>query len=178
LQLPLFCGVCIKPKRFAPSNRLWRWLGSESSSGTCFSVLVNRCLLAKSVRYYLIYINYGKQTTRMTNWQLFIPLLLVFTIDLVLMLVYILPDGLPNRIVTQSTSDTKYLYITCSTNNPKYGAFIIYFFLGYNLFMVLIALLILLMAKNMKTPYSEGTYILFVVPFFMLINSKHSWLTF
>lgn len=99
----------------------------------------------------------------MTNKELLIPFAVIMFFNLILTLIYILPGGLPDRIVTQSSSDTTYLYITCSTNDPSYGELIVYFYLGYNLIMILIAFMLIVIARSLATPYKEGTFIIFVV---------------
>lgn len=99
----------------------------------------------------------------MTLTELMVPLLLVLAVDFIFAIIYILPGGLPDRIVTQSTADTTYLYITCSTLDPNYGNMIVYFYLGFNILVVLMGLLILLAAMSLKTPHDESIFILFVV---------------
>ena len=105
----------------------------------------------------------------MSNKELLIPLGVMMFFNFILTIIYILPSGLPDRIVTQSSSDTTYLYITCSTDDPSYGETIVYIYLGYNLIMILIALMLMLMARALTTPYKEGNFLLFVVHLIMCI---------
>ena len=99
----------------------------------------------------------------MTFFELMLVVLVVMALELILFVVYFLPDGIPDRIVTQSQSDTTYLYIACVTDNPDYSTIVIALWLGLNGFLVLLGLLVHLMARNLQTPYHESKFILFTV---------------
>ena len=122
-----------------------------------------RPIFAKTLRYFRIWTNYGKISATMTFFELMLVVLVVMALELILFVVYFLPDGIPDRIVTQSQSDTTYLYIACVTDNPDYSTIVIALWLGLNGFLVLLGLLVHLMARNLQTPYHESKFILFTV---------------
>lgn len=101
----------------------------------------------------------------MTSFELWVIVLIVMGLELIMYLIYLLPGGIPDRIVTQSSSDTTYIYIACSTDTPSYGETVIAIWLGLNGFFVLLALLVQLICRRLDTPYQESKFILFTVRF-------------
>jgi hypothetical protein len=99
----------------------------------------------------------------MSNFELFLIVFIVMAVELVMFLIYLLPAGLPDRIVTQSPADNTYQYITCSTSPPSYGTTVIAFWLGVNGFFLILGILIHLIARKLETPYHESKFILFTV---------------
>lgn len=125
--------------------------------------LIIRPIFAKTLRYFRIWTNYGQIAPTMTFFELMVVVLVVMALELIMFIVYFLPDGIPDRIITQSQSDTTYLYISCVTNNPNYATTVIAIWLGLNGFLILLGLLVHLIARNLVTPYHESKFILFTV---------------
>ena len=126
-------------------------------------IFLRRPIIAKTVRYFRIWTNYGEIPPLMSNLELFFIVFIVMAVELVMFLIYLLPGGIPNDIVTQSPTDSTYTFIACSTHPPSYGTTVIAFWLGINGFFLILAIMIQLICRRLETPYHESKFILFTV---------------
>lgn len=88
-----------------------------------------------------------------------LPLLLATT----MMILYNFANGLPEAVVTQSTVDNTYVYISCLPGTVSWGNWLVGIFIGIMFAFIAASTAILLLTMNLVTPYKESTFLLLIV---------------
>lgn len=142
------------------------------NSGTCVSKtvlgmigfgLIVGCILAKTQRYFRVYANFGYVPPRMTTLEFYAWMSIPLLLATVVMILYIVGKGIPQAVVTQSTVDNTYVYISCLPGTKSWGNWLVGIFIFLMFDFIIVSTAILLLTMNLITPYKESTFLLLIV---------------
>jgi len=131
--------------------------------------LIVGCIAAKSQRYFRVYANFGYIPPRMTTLEFYFWLSIPLVLALVCMVLYIIGKGLPQAVVTQSTVDNTYVYISCLPGTVSWGNWLVGIFIGIMFIFVIVSTTILLLTLDLITPYKESTFLLLICLDFIVL---------
>lgn len=142
------------------------------NSGTCVSKtvlgmigfgLIVGCILAKTQRYFRVYANFGYVPARMTTLEFYAWMSIPLILATICMILYIIGNGIPQAVVTQSTVDNTYVYISCLPGSVSWGNWLVGIFIFLMFDFIVLSTAILLLTMNLITPYKESTFLLLIV---------------
>jgi len=125
--------------------------------------LIVGCIVAKCQRYFRVFATFGYIPPRMTTIEFYICMSIPLILATILMILYIIGKGLPQAVVTQSTVDNTYVYISCLPGTTSWGNWLVGIFIGINLAFIAACTAVLLLTMNLVTPYKESTFLLLIV---------------
>ncbi len=127
-----------------------------------FGMIVG-CIVAKCQRYLRVYANFGYTPPRMTTLEFFFWASIPFAFAVVLSVLYNFGNGTPEAVVTQSTVDNTYVYISCLPGTESWGNWIVGIFMFIMLMFILASTAILLLTLDIVAPYKEHDFLLLIV---------------
>lgn len=144
----------------------------KQSSWTClvktilgmvgFGLIVG-CIVAKCQRYFRVFASFGYVPPRMTTLEFYLCLTLPLLLSVAIMALYNFGKGIPQAVVTQSTVDNTYVYISCLPGTKDWGTTLVAIFIGVMVAFIAACTAVLLLCLNLVTPYKESTFLLLIV---------------
>lgn len=125
--------------------------------------LIVGCVTAKCQRYFRVFANFGYVPPRMTTGEFYLWMSLPLLLATTMMILYNFANGLPEAVVTQSTVDNTYVYISCLPGTVSWGNWLVGIFIGIMFAFIAASTAILLLTMNLVTPYKESTFLLLIV---------------
>lgn len=127
-------------------------------------------LLAKTYRIFKIFSNAKVTSLVIRDIDLLKFTLAVILLEIIMLCAYTFPAGLPTPVVLQSQSDSLLKYIECKVPSSFLQTAGIIMLLGVNFLLVLAAVIIAYLTRNVDSAFNESRYIAYTVYVFLLVT--------
>lgn len=127
-------------------------------------------LLAKTYRIFKIFSNAKVTSLVIRDTDLLIFTGSIIVLEIILLSCYSFPSGLPRPVVIQSTSDSLLKIIKCQVPSSFLQTGGTIWLLGVNFLLVLAAVIIAYLTRNVDSAFNESRYIAYTVYVFLLVT--------
>lgn len=127
-------------------------------------------LLAKTYRIFKIFSNAKVTSLVIRDVDLLKFTIAVILLEILMLCLYTFPAGLPKPTVIQSQSDSLLKYIECKVPSSFLQTAGIIMLLGVNFLLVLAAVVIAYLTRNVDSAFNESRYIAYTVYVFLLVT--------